>query len=251
MPDGGVPDWIPPERPIGGFGSPDAGLTARSSTWGRVATRSWNLERTTPAQTSRCPENTFVSDPTSPGRHEHRTVTKEKPRRWTHRRAFAQVRRGSNIQLLPYPLVRPGRIIETPQMSSGVSARALRRSATVLQGTWWSLRRSVAARLLPDAPSLMFGPQPADHSSRDRAKGVATAAGGRQPPAVATASSHGLEGCGDLLFSVLGTRWSHPRIYAEPKQEVSAIGERNDLWAVFPAEDSAYSPRRTIINLHN
>jgi hypothetical protein len=74
MPDGGVPGWIPPERPVGGFGSPDARLTARSSTWGRVAARSWNLERTTPAQTSRCPENTFVSDPTSPGRHEHQTV---------------------------------------------------------------------------------------------------------------------------------------------------------------------------------
>src|SRR5215218_3298065 len=32
-------------------------------------------------------------------------VTKENPGCWTHRRAFAQVRHGSNIQLLPYSLV--------------------------------------------------------------------------------------------------------------------------------------------------
>jgi hypothetical protein len=32
-------------------------------------------------------------------------VTKEKPGFWTHRRAFEQVRRGSNIHLLPYSLV--------------------------------------------------------------------------------------------------------------------------------------------------
>ena len=30
---------------------------------------------------------------------------KEKPGFWTHRRAFEQVRRGSNIHLLPYSLV--------------------------------------------------------------------------------------------------------------------------------------------------
>ena len=34
-----------------------------------------------------------------------RPVTKEKPGFWTHRRAFEQVRRGSNIHLLPYSLV--------------------------------------------------------------------------------------------------------------------------------------------------
>jgi hypothetical protein len=33
-------------------------------------------------------------------------------------------------------------------------------------------------------------------------KGVATAASAGHPPAAATASSHGLEGCGDLLSSV-------------------------------------------------
>jgi hypothetical protein len=32
-------------------------------------------------------------------------VTKEKPGLWTRRMAFAQVRQGSNIQLLPYFLV--------------------------------------------------------------------------------------------------------------------------------------------------
>jgi hypothetical protein len=32
-------------------------------------------------------------------------VTKEKAGCWTRRRAFAQVRQGPNIQLLPYPLV--------------------------------------------------------------------------------------------------------------------------------------------------
>jgi hypothetical protein len=41
-------------------------------------------------------------------RSEHqggRSSTKEKAEHWTHRRAFAQVRHGSNIQLLPYSLV--------------------------------------------------------------------------------------------------------------------------------------------------
>jgi hypothetical protein len=33
------------------------------------------------------------------------TVTKGKPGFWTHRRAFEQVKYGSNIQLLPYSLV--------------------------------------------------------------------------------------------------------------------------------------------------
>jgi hypothetical protein len=33
-------------------------------------------------------------------------LTKEKAGCWTRRRTFAQVRRGSNIQLLPFPLVR-------------------------------------------------------------------------------------------------------------------------------------------------
>jgi hypothetical protein len=86
--------------------------------------------------------------------------------------------------------------------SPGSSARALRRSATVLQRSCWSLRWSVAARLLPDAPSLTFGPQPGDHLSRDRGRDVATAASAGHPPAAATGSSHGLEGCGDLLSSV-------------------------------------------------
>jgi hypothetical protein len=53
----------------------------------------------------------------------------------------------------------------------------------------------------PDAPSLTFGLQPGDHLSRDRAKGVATATSAGHPPATATASFHGLEGCGDLLSS--------------------------------------------------
>ena len=34
-------------------------------------------------------------------------ATKEKARYWTRRYAFAQVSGGSNIQLLPYPLVTP------------------------------------------------------------------------------------------------------------------------------------------------
>jgi hypothetical protein len=38
---------------------------------------------------------------------QRRAITKEKAGCWTRRRAFAQVRQGSNIQLLPYPLVRP------------------------------------------------------------------------------------------------------------------------------------------------
>jgi hypothetical protein len=42
-------------------------------------------------------------------------------------------------------------------MNEGVIARAIRRSATVLQGSCRSLRRSIAARLLPDAKSLTFG----------------------------------------------------------------------------------------------
>jgi hypothetical protein len=54
---------------------------------------------------------------------------------------------------------RPGRIIRKPQVDEGVSARALRRPATVLQGACWSLRRSVAARLLPDAPNPTLEPQ--------------------------------------------------------------------------------------------
>jgi hypothetical protein len=83
--------------------------------------------------------------------------------------------------------------------SPGSSARALRRSATVLQRSSWSLRRSVAARLLPDAPSLTFGPQPLEPH---RGRGIATAASAGHPPAAATGSSHGLEGCGDLLSSV-------------------------------------------------
>jgi hypothetical protein len=33
-----------------------------------------------------------------------KVVTKEKARCWTRRRTFAQVRRGSNIQLLPFLL---------------------------------------------------------------------------------------------------------------------------------------------------
>jgi hypothetical protein len=70
--------------------------------------------------------------------------------------------------------------------SPGSSARALRRSATVLQRSCWSLRRSVAAGLLPDAPSLTFGPLPGDHLSRDRGRGVATAASAGHPPAAAT-----------------------------------------------------------------
>jgi hypothetical protein len=64
--------------------------------------------------------------------------------------------------------------------SPGSSARALRRAATVLQRSCWSLRRSVAAHLLPDAPSLTFGPQPGDLLSRDRGRGVASAG---HPPA--------------------------------------------------------------------
>ena len=44
-----------------------------------------------------------------------------------------------------------------PHVSAGVSARPLQRSATVLQGSCWSLRRSVAARLLPDALTVTFG----------------------------------------------------------------------------------------------
>jgi hypothetical protein len=34
------------------------------------------------------------------------TFTREKAGCWTRQRAFAQVRQGQNIQLLPYPLVR-------------------------------------------------------------------------------------------------------------------------------------------------
>jgi hypothetical protein len=41
------------------------------------------------------------------------------------------------------------RIIGKPQVSVGFSARANRRSATILQRSCWSPRRSVAARLLP------------------------------------------------------------------------------------------------------
>ena len=42
-------------------------------------------------------------------------------------------------------------------MSAGVNARAHQRSAMVPQGSCWStLRRSVAARLLPDGPSWSF-----------------------------------------------------------------------------------------------
>ena len=40
-----------------------------------------------------------VCDPTGA------VLTKENPGCWTRRRAFAQVRHGSNIQLLPYSLV--------------------------------------------------------------------------------------------------------------------------------------------------
>src|SRR5215211_4345465 len=39
--------------------------------------------------------------------HERILLTKENAGCWTRRTAFAQVRRGSNIQLLPYPLVTP------------------------------------------------------------------------------------------------------------------------------------------------
>jgi len=45
-------------------------------------------------------------------------VTKEKAERWTRWRAFAQVRHGSNIQLLPFSLVSPKQVIRTGTASS-------------------------------------------------------------------------------------------------------------------------------------
>ena len=44
-------------------------------------------------------------------------------------------------------------------MSTGVSARALRRSTTILQRPCWSLRRSVAARMLPRQAKPTDGPE--------------------------------------------------------------------------------------------
>ena len=43
-------------------------------------------------------------------------LPKEKPGCWTRRRAFAQVRHGSNIQLLPYSLVTPSGQLPTGDM---------------------------------------------------------------------------------------------------------------------------------------
>jgi hypothetical protein len=47
--------------------------------------------------------------------------------------------------------MRPGRIVGKPQVSAGVRAGTIRRSATVYHGSCWSLRRMVAAHLLPAA----------------------------------------------------------------------------------------------------
>jgi hypothetical protein len=48
-------------------------------------------------------------------------------------------------------------IMRKPQVNAGVSARPLRRSVIILQQSCWSVRLSIAARLLPDAPSPTFG----------------------------------------------------------------------------------------------
>jgi hypothetical protein len=48
-------------------------------------------------------------------------------------------------------------MVRKPQVSAGVSAEALRRSITILQWLCWSLRRSVAAHLLPQRTRLTLG----------------------------------------------------------------------------------------------
>jgi hypothetical protein len=103
---------------------------------------------------------------------------------------------------------RSGRIIAKLQVGAGVSARVIRRSTKFCKGRVGPYGGRLLPVCCPDAPSLTFGTfghNPADtgdHVSRDRGKGVATAASAGHPPAAATASSHGLEGSGDLLFNV-------------------------------------------------
>jgi len=58
-------------------------------------------------------------------------VTKEKSGFWTHRKAFGQVRRGPNIQLLSFSLV-------TPLAMSPLVIMALRRSSVLHHPGFWS-----------------------------------------------------------------------------------------------------------------
>jgi hypothetical protein len=120
--------------------------------------------------------------------------------------------------------------------SPGSSARALRRSATVLQRSSWSLRRSVAACLLPDAPSMTFGPQPGDHLSRT----VEEASPPPPVPAIRRPRPLGVPMAWKAVATCCPAFEEHAgpksRIYAEQKQDVLVLV--NEMtFGHLPAED--------------
>jgi hypothetical protein len=83
-------------------------------------------------------------------------------------------------------------------VSAGINARALRRSATVLQRSCWSLRRSVAARLLP---------RRAEPDVRDHVPATTSAATVEKvsPPPPAPATRRALPPRGPMAWEAVGT----------------------------------------------
>ena len=133
-------------------------------------------------------------------------VTKENPGCWTRRRAFAQVRHGSNIQLLPYALVNRGR-------------HDLCAFAAIPHFLWLGRRRLVPG---PTGRGTYRSPIPsrlpvhchwaaADRRAQDRGEGPATIdpgvrggsrpAGTRRGPVPVPASLVGLESVDDQLVT--------------------------------------------------
>jgi hypothetical protein len=106
-------------------------------------------------------------------------------------------------------------------------------------GACWSLRRSVAARLLPrrSEPDVRnVRTQPGDHLSRDRGKGVATAAsaGNRRPRPREFPWLGGL--WRPAVQRLSNTQVPVKNLRQNSKQDVPSVNERNDVWTICPVE---------------
>ena len=95
---------VPPTCRLGRTRTLDEGIQGETGRPAQSAGRSWaaRFDAATPPFPHFAPRGALTSGALSSG---HGLPTKEKPGCWTRRRAFGQVRQGSNIQLLPYPLV--------------------------------------------------------------------------------------------------------------------------------------------------